>query len=88
MNNPDDYLSRIQKQNSSRRALEERLNLSATQVEPVTHKPKPGSGALVDRNKQALKEIQAQAVAKSKSGKMAKLVVADLAIGALSLLGF
>lgn len=69
-----------------RKELEERLQLNS-QPPSQTLSSKGSSGLLVDRNKQALKEIQVQAAAKPKSNKMIKIVIADIAIGALSFLG-
>lgn len=88
MGSADERLAKIHRQNSLRKELEERLNLDSNSLPVRDRLPSSGKSLLIDRNKQALKDIQAQAAAKPKSGKMVKIVIADIAIGALSFLGF
>lgn len=87
MKSPETTLSKIERNNRIRKELEERLHLES--VPPVNvSKLKETRGPIVDRNKQALKEIQAQAAAKPKGNKVLKIVIADIALGALSFLSF
>lgn len=88
MKNADNYLAKILKENSMRRDLEKRLNLEPLKAMSSMPSSATTKGLALDRNKQALKDIEAEAVAKPKSGKMAKIIITDLAIGAISFLGF